>query len=405
MRKITNIIISIMLSIISIILILFINYNLFTNEYYTENHNEEICKMWRNWKNKPYDKEYIFDPYKLDFTILKNSSRYYEIDNNCEQYEPIRSPYKDKNIPDYLRVLYKLLNNNNVVKQSICTEKYIREDQFGNWRNIIKCNTRSHVLYDENKADYIKFFPNECDLDNSCTSKDYNCSIMEGKWIPYTGDYISLSEKPYTNSNDLQIDHTVPLQNAWINGACNWSKELRIVYTNDRTPGHLSIMVKYLNTDKKENTPYKWLPPINKERYISNWIAVKYRYNLKLSIYEFNTLHKLLETYKIFIPDKLIDENEPIGSSILKFEEGFIDDLIKTPISKKLSRSFLYSFPKDIYKVCSNISPKNDSKNSTKDLELLRTKIKENNNFLNFGILRSEIIDSLNDYSLCNLII
>jgi len=93
---------------------------------------------------------------------------------------------------------------------------------------------------------------------------------MEGEWTPYTGDYINKNNtKLYKNSSELQIDHTVPLKNAYICGACKWTEEQRNVYANDRTPGHLSIMVNYLNTEKGDNTPYKWLPPVNELRYIT----------------------------------------------------------------------------------------------------------------------------------------
>ncbi len=372
-------------------------------KYYTEKTPEEICTIWRNWKIKFDDNMYVYNPYTEDYDIIKNGKKYYEIDDMCEQFEPIRLSYKDRVIPEYLKVLYKLVGN--VTQKPICTEKYSRDSQFGLWRTDANCTTRSQVLYDENKAESVSFFPNECNLTNTCKPEDYSCSIMSGKWIPYTGDYISLTEKPYINANDLQIDHTVPLQNAWINGACKWDKQLREVFSNDRTPGHLSVMVRYLNTSKGEYTPYRWLPPIGKERYISNWIAVKYRYNLKLSPYEFNILHKLLSVYKVFIPDTKIGENEPIGSSIIKFEEGFTDDLLKTETAKLLGRNFLASFPKGIYKICANVSPKNYSQNTTNDLKIVRNKLKQDNNYLQFGVLRPEIVDALSDYQMCKLFI
>lgn len=41
-------------------------------------------------------------------------------------------------------------------------------------------------------------------------------------------------------------------------------------------------MAVYLNTEKGSKHPGHWLPIKNKLRYVSNWIAIKYRYNLNM---------------------------------------------------------------------------------------------------------------------------
>jgi len=227
---------------------------------------------------------------------------------------------------------------------------------------------------------------------------------MEGEWTPYTGDYINKNNtKLYKNSSELQIDHTVPLKNAYISAVCNWTYDQRFVYANDRTLGHLSIMVNYLNTEKGDNTPYKWLPLVNELRYISNWIAIKYRYNLKLSINEFNTLHKLLDKYKEFIPDEPIKTDEEKGNSlkiITKYGREFSPLLKNTKYNDQI-QLFKYDYFQYI-KNCETIKKK-DYFNSTPELTQIRNILKTNNYHSYFGVLHPELIDILSDNDVCNL--
>ena len=53
-----------------------------------------------------------------------------------------------------------------------------------------------------------------------------NNRVISGKWYDkFTGKY-------FTNAKDLDIDHLVPLKNAHISGASNWSKEKKSEYYN-----------------------------------------------------------------------------------------------------------------------------------------------------------------------------
>jgi hypothetical protein len=45
-----------------------------------------------------------------------------------------------------------------------------------------------------------------------------NCQLTGGTWYSY-------DDQNYTSENDLQIDHLVPLAEAWRSGASEWSDE------------------------------------------------------------------------------------------------------------------------------------------------------------------------------------
>lgn len=133
------------------------------------------------------------------------------------------------------------------------------------------CNTRAEVLIEEA---IIK------------PKIGKNCSLVGGKWVSlYDG-------KTFLKSSELDIDHTVPLAEAWKSGAWAWTDEQRQMYANDiRDPRVLIAVSASQNRSKSDSDVSKWLPPKNVCTYISNWIAVKLRYSLTVDNTEANTLN------------------------------------------------------------------------------------------------------------------
>lgn len=365
----------------------------------TINITKNECETWLRTKGNIYNSKYVRDPLTGLMNIHIGKDMYQKYDKECEQYTPLYVPYKELSIPSYLNILYKLIPN--VTLDKVCTKKYNRKN-FGKWINTGVCNTRDQILFEENISPNIKFTPSRCNLTNDCDTDDYKCTITDGIWSVYTGNYIDNKYTPIIRSNDLQIDHTVPLQNAWNSGICNeTSYKIPLIYANDRTPGHLALMLSYLNTEKGEKTPHEWLPPSGELRYISNWVAVKYRYNLKLGINEFNTLHKILDKYKDFIPDTPVGPNERIGSSLIKIKNGKKDELLT---NKTKINNFKTSSTVNIHKFCAESRKRNVNSSNRIESELLRKELKSNHSYLYFGILRPEMIDDMSDKQICNIL-
>ncbi len=111
------------------------------------------------------------------------------------------------------------------------------------------------------------------------------CALTGGKWkSPYEG-------KITKRALDLDIDHLVPLAEAWRSGAWAWSALQRQNYANDLTEPKALVAVSLgLNRQKGDQDPSSWLPPKAKCRYISNWITVKYKYSLTVDEVEAKTL-------------------------------------------------------------------------------------------------------------------
>jgi hypothetical protein len=147
---------------------------------------------------------------------------------------------------------------------------------FKHWVDADKngCDTRKEVLI---KEAVVK------------PKKGTKCVLTGGKWIsPYDG--IS-----YTKDSALDIDHLVPLAEAWRSGAWAWSALQRQNYANDLTEPKALVAVSLgLNRQKGDRDPSSWLPPLDKCGYMANWITVKHKYSLTVDLIEADTLSAAL---------------------------------------------------------------------------------------------------------------
>jgi hypothetical protein len=151
-------------------------------------------------------------------------------------------------------------------------ESFNREELFGGWqRKDGNCrNTRAIVLQTE-----------------SVEPVSGGCSIEEGKWFdPYTGDTI-------VHPRDLDIDHIVPLKEAWRSGAWRWSKEERVAYAND--PEVLLAVGKHANRSKGDKDPGEWMPPREsyQREYARLWATIKVKHHLSADVRERRKLSEL----------------------------------------------------------------------------------------------------------------
>ena len=79
------------------------------------------------------------------------------------------------------------------------------------------------------------------------------CRVASGKWLdPYTG-------RTYSDPSDIDVDHVVPLANAWRSGAASWDDEQRERYAKD--PDVLLSVEDNANQAKGDKGPEAWKPP------------------------------------------------------------------------------------------------------------------------------------------------
>ncbi len=160
-------------------------------------------------------------------------------------------------------------------------------DKFGSgWSTKLGCNTRNIIL----------------NRDMSDKILDDECNIIAGKLDdPYSGETI-VYNKNTKDSPVIDIDHVVALSDAWQKGAQALSYDVRVSLAND--PLELLAVSSKANVQKGDSDAASWLPS-NKAfhcQYIARQIAVKLKYQLWVTLAEFNTMSKVL--YKC--PEQLL---------------------------------------------------------------------------------------------------
>lgn len=103
---------------------------------------------------------------------------------------------------------------------------------------------------------------------------DKQCNVLSGSWY---GPY---SNKTFTNSKELDLDHIVPLKFAHGHGGDKWNRERKKQFANDYN--NLLLVKASLNRQKGAKGLTEWLPPHHQYRceYIGKFNAVMDKYGL-----------------------------------------------------------------------------------------------------------------------------
>ncbi|MFC4783522.1 HNH endonuclease family protein [Nocardioides sp. MAHUQ-72] len=103
------------------------------------------------------------------------------------------------------------------------------------------------------------------------------CSLSGGRWFSYY-DRVS-----WTDTGRIDIDHMVPLAEAWDSGARRWRTKIRQAYANDLGDGRTLVGVTdSVNQSKGDQDPAEWMPDFGTCRYVREWVAVKHRWRLSV---------------------------------------------------------------------------------------------------------------------------
>jgi len=139
--------------------------------------------------------------------------------------------------------------------------------------------------------------PGSCDARDAALIRDGRdevvrdgCYVESGRWFdPYTGS-------TYYQPSDIDVDHVVPLANAWRSGAASWTTARKERFANI-PPGLLSVEDN-ANASKGDKGPEAWKPPRTAYHcvYAKKWINIKHHWALSVTRAERSTLKQMLST-------------------------------------------------------------------------------------------------------------
>ena len=155
--------------------------------------------------------------------------------------------------------LYRAVKNLPVARE---TRRGYDRDKFRHWIDADgDCrDTRDEVLAAESKVAVS------------------GCDIRVGKWRSY------YDRKVVKYATNLDIDHMVPLAEAWDSGAKKWNAGTRKRFANDLGDSRSLVAVTASsNRSKSDRDPAEWMPAYGKCRYVREWVAVKIRWSLKVN--------------------------------------------------------------------------------------------------------------------------
>lgn len=111
-----------------------------------------------------------------------------------------------------------------------------------------------------------------------------HCFVATGLWLDeYTGAF-------ERDASHLDVDHVVPLAEAWKSGAYMWTDAQRSSFANDTF--ELALTNSHDNRSKGDRTPDLWKPEAEPWHcmYLARWSAIKTQYDLSESNQEIATL-------------------------------------------------------------------------------------------------------------------
>jgi hypothetical protein len=168
-------------------------------------------------------------------------------------------------------------------------------DRFPHWRKVDEyCDVRDAVLK----------------RDGTGVTASKTCKITKGTWAS------QYDNKTYKNPDLIDIDHMVPLADAWRSGADTWTDAQRSDFANDLVRPQLMAVSRSSNRAKGDQDPSQWKPPNRGYwcEYARRWITVKAYWTLTVTDKEKSALREMLGTCRAQSSGPPTSSPSPAGS-------------------------------------------------------------------------------------------
>ena len=154
----------------------------------------------------------------------------------------------------------------------------------------------ARVLFGDGWVDVDR---NGCDTRNDILRRDLTNITAEGRCKIITGtlkDPYSATKIVFVRggASEVDIDHVVPLSDAWQKGAQKWPVGKRVAFAND--PLNLLAVDARLNRQKSDSDAASWLPPNRGAwcSYVARQVAVKKKYAVWITSGERDAMSRVL---------------------------------------------------------------------------------------------------------------
>jgi Protein of unknown function (DUF1524) len=138
-----------------------------------------------------------------------------------------------------------------------------------------------------------------CDTRDQVLKRDGTGVTVDSQCEPTGGSWYSVYDAVWVeDDSSIDIDHIVPLAEAWKSGANAWSTSRRQQFANDLSIAQLIAVTASSNRSKSDKDPSAWKPPNTSVHciYAREWIWVKHTYGLSLQSAEKTALQQMLGT-------------------------------------------------------------------------------------------------------------
>ncbi|WP_127498802.1 HNH endonuclease family protein [Actinoplanes solisilvae] len=161
----------------------------------------------------------------------------------------------------------------------------------------VVAKTGSMSGYSREKFPHWRSTGSNCDIRDTVLKRDgknvktSGCNVVAGTWNSfYDGKVLDSPTK-------VDIDHMVPLANAWRSGASKWSTDEREEFANDLDDPQLIAVSAASNRSKGDQDPSTWKPTESSSwcDYAQDWIEVKAKWKLTVTAKEKTALRDMLE--------------------------------------------------------------------------------------------------------------
>jgi hypothetical protein len=247
---------------------------------------KELCRpspVVNPWVNPPVARSGAMEPTAAGYALVANDL-IAALTNPAAYFRPYRNLRDPRPGTPNAAIALKLLG---AFKPNLPTYNATgwvsttRSSVFGGWRTwppgmtgFTGCQTNQVVEQrDNDQPGYVKS----------------GCDPVGGLWYTPYDDPATTSQVPIawgtTGQYSLQVDHVIPVKDAWANSVRNWTDpQLAKDFNNDIYSPELITASTITNASKSDSSIEQWQPPNQQYvcTYAEMWVAIKYQWNIAI---------------------------------------------------------------------------------------------------------------------------